>query len=531
MSLAGFIAPTRAQNIDPDEYDHAIDLVDTTKPVVSQTPSTFDVQPSTEHLARKGSKSSLNPKQTKGTLREELARRKYAKYQEHIYNEGEGAGDVSNGENSDRDAGADREGKKSNTSAREGRFRDRIPFRAKKPPKVRKQQDYEVDILYENQRGSFFCGIPLYSSKSLLNFDPSPWQTADFKDSPVNITNAQVPDPTWAWAWRSWYVDMSHDVDEEGWEYSFSFRQGFSWHGAHPWFHSFVRRRRWLRKRVKRHPYTPHGVKGSMKNAHMLNADYFTIHATRDRSRASSVEGTVTNRSSYISSNYGESDTDQDDVEITNIADLMRLLKKATVDRAKVEAIKNFLEHGGDELVYLPDRMDEILGMFYYQTSRRELLSEMQDICKARTEQSDETDGQDDADQEEKKRWTEGLLKAVQAADDHVKDLEFWSDVKAVKGKATPGLVQEEDQNGKSGRRGLQVSTETEDNEDSRSHITENEIKGIPESARVDRAPGINWDLHENESYEPRQSTQKENGQGKGKGKEKAKEITNLDGP
>jgi hypothetical protein len=40
-------------------------------------------------------------------------------------------------------------------------------------------------------------------------------------------------------------------VDEEGWEYSFFFR-GFVWHGTSPWFHSFVRRRRWIRLRRRR---------------------------------------------------------------------------------------------------------------------------------------------------------------------------------------------------------------------------------------------------------------------------------------
>ena len=525
MSLAGFIAPPRAQAIAPDEYDHAIDLVDTTKPTVSQTPSTTNVQTSADVLTGKGSKSSIAPRQTIGTLREELARRKYAKYQEKRYEESEEAHDLSNGEASGEDAGTAKDNTKKKDTTREGRLRDRVPFRSKKPARARKQQqEYEVDILYENQRGSFFCGIPLYSSRSLLNFDPSPWQTADFQDSPVNITNAQVPDPTWAWAWRSWYVDMSHDVDEEGWEYSFSFRQGFSWHGAHPWFHSFVRRRRWLRKRVKIHPHAPHGAKGSMKNAHMLNADYFTIHATRDRSRASSVDGTVTNRSSNVSTNLVDSDTGEDDGEIAHITDLMRRLRKATVDRTKVEVIKNFLEHGGDELVYLPDQMDEIMGLFYYQTSRRQLLLEMQSICKAKTEFHNEPERQQERDEEDK-RMADNVLKAIQAVDEHIKDLEFWSDVKAVQGKATPGLLEEENQNGNSGQRRLHVSTETDDNEDSDSHITENEIKGIPESASVDQAPGINWDFRENDSYEPSRPTEK------GKGKEKAKEILNLDGP
>jgi hypothetical protein len=110
---------------------------------------------------------------------------------------------------------------------------------------------FEIDILYENQRGSFFFGLPMFSHNSLLNLDPAPWSNAVFKDSPVDVITAQVPNPSWAWAWNSWYVDMSGDVDEEGWSYSFAFSPKFSWHGTHVWFNSNVRRRRWLRKRVK----------------------------------------------------------------------------------------------------------------------------------------------------------------------------------------------------------------------------------------------------------------------------------------
>jgi hypothetical protein len=86
--------------------------------------------------------------------------------------------------------------------------------------------DAHIDVLYENQRGWFVFGIPLFSSKALWNFriDPAPWVDAQCKPSAVNITNAQVPDPSWAWDWKSWYVDMSLDVDEEGWQYSLLFK-------------------------------------------------------------------------------------------------------------------------------------------------------------------------------------------------------------------------------------------------------------------------------------------------------------------
>ena len=69
---------------------------------------------------------------------------------------------------------------------------------------------------------------------------------------------------------------MTDDVDEEGWMYSLSFARKFSWHGTHPWFHSAVRRRRWLRQRVKI-DFTNHQAE---IQAHEMAQDYFTIHST-----------------------------------------------------------------------------------------------------------------------------------------------------------------------------------------------------------------------------------------------------------
>jgi hypothetical protein len=76
------------------------------------------------------------------------------------------------------------------------------------PPPPPKTPDAHIDVLYENQRGWFVFGIPLFSSKALWNFrvDPAPWVDSKFRPSAVNITNAQVPDPSWMWDWKSWYV-------------------------------------------------------------------------------------------------------------------------------------------------------------------------------------------------------------------------------------------------------------------------------------------------------------------------------------
>lgn len=201
-----------------------------------------------------------------------------------------------------------------------------------------------IDVLFENQRGWFVFGIPLFSSKALWNFriDPAPWVDAKFKPSAVNITNAQVPDPSWVWDWKSWYVDMSLDVDEEGWQYSLLFK-GSPWHGNHPWFHSFVRRRRWLRRRVKQK--IPPKTKESQRER--LFGETFSIGTTLARSTTIG-----TGALSALDSTQGSLDE-----EIRDIATLLRKLKAAAIDREKIIIVHKFLDDGGEELHYLAEQV------------------------------------------------------------------------------------------------------------------------------------------------------------------------------
>ncbi len=498
MSISGLAAASQTSTHAADQFNHAIKLIDTTKPPVELDGG------AEESVALVSTNTPLGRGGTKGTLREELARRKYAKWQEDKTKNGEDAAALSDEDSKDS---------KDGVTVRTGRLRDKIPFRSRKGRAISKEEGgYTVDILYENQRGAFLCGIPLYSSKSLLNFDPGPWQTSTFTDSAVNITNAQVPDPSWAWAWRSWYVDMSHDVDEEGWEYSFSFKEGFAWHGSHPWFHSFVRRRRWLRKRVKIHPVKTSGKRGGVKDAHMLNADYFTIHAKRDPSRESSVDRTTNHRSSYFSNagNYRDnSDSDVEVGEISNIAALMTVLRRARVDREKIAAVKNFLEHGGDELYYLGDRISDIMAVLIYQTSRQHLQAYLRQLF----EDANTRDGHEGGKQSEleaQKRKTDNLRKAVDAADEHVNDLEYWSDLRAKTTNSNPTRT--------SADRASYPTAEDVGNLEKKageeSAEVENEIKGIPEDAGLSEEPGINWGTSGDAVHSTALGTQE-----KGKGK------------
>ncbi|KAI4141911.1 MAG: hypothetical protein L6R39_005142 [Caloplaca ligustica] len=476
---------TRTHTNSADEYDHSIKLLDTTKPKADPAQISADDVPGSSGV-------SLTRRWTRGTLRKELAKRKYAKWQE---DKSQSLGDP---EQSDADPDQTRgeEQPPSAVTARDtgglvSRLNRKRAAGANKEgdsPKEARSQVSIIDVLYENQRGWFLFGMPLYSANSLLNFDPAPWQNSTFQDSPVNITNAQVPDPSWKWAWKNWYVDMSHDVDEEGWEYSFSFQPRFAWHGSHPWFHSFARRRRWLRKRVKLHPSRIAGGKGAMKEGHLLNADYFTIHgAKRDRSPDSSAAETSANRSSYLGYDgpHESDDSEQGLNDIPNVIALLAVLKKATVDREKIVALRTFLAQGGEELHYLADNMGEIMGLMIYQTSRQQLLDQLLESLDKTKDRQASAGNETDVDRESLQRNLASLSKAIDVARAYLDGLDYWRDAS---------------DNNRRGKSPLTVDPAFGNNdmdwpEETKAHIqganTDNEIRGIPKDADVDVAPSL----------------------------------------
>ncbi|KAF2812373.1 uncharacterized protein BDZ99DRAFT_265612 [Mytilinidion resinicola] len=295
------------------------------------------------------------------------------------------------------------------------------------PEELSAEQSH-VDILYENQRGWFIFGIPLFSSKALgnLRIDQSPWVNSRFEPSVVNITNAQVPDPSWTWEWKTWYVDMSHDVDEEGWQYSFYFRK-FAWHGNHPWFHSFVRRRRWLRKRVKRK--LPPKTKD---NRERLFGDTFSIGTTLAR--------TTTGRPTSLDAR-GTPIEESVDEEIRDMPTLMSTLKKAPIDREKIVAVKRFINDSGEDLIYLAENMPAIMSMLIFQNSRRQLLTSLMRTFDAASAHREEHKQHEKPEDEVEGRRIDNLLKAVKAADDECKALEYWSDIRGIieKGETVGG--------------------------------------------------------------------------------------------
>lgn len=421
-----------------DIYDHAISLVDTTAPVSQSRTRTRSPSPESSNLARKV---------TKGSVRERIARRKYAKWRQERY--------ASKTNSLKNDEGIDEEGAEHATvddsaqHSAQASDSEAINFAHQQKHKhngdqknIDKKKDHrhhehkhqeEVDILYENQRGMFFCGIPLYSHSSLLQFDPSPWVTKDLKDSAVNITNAQVPDPSWVWAWKNWYVDMSYDVDEEGWQYSFMFGNRFGWHGSHPWFHSFARRRRWLRKRVKVQNEATIDKGRTMGAAHHLNTDYFTIHPKRDPSPVSALDSTVQTArpSSYISHKSTEPGSEIPE-DITSAGGLLKALRLASVDREKIDLVKKFVHHGGEELAYLKNLIPEVMSLLVFQNSKKQLLVFLKDTANDAQKHRDEHEAEDKPEGDTEKQRIDNILAAIDAADKQIHGLEYWSDRKNV---------------------------------------------------------------------------------------------------
>lgn len=294
-----------------------------------------------------------------------------------------------------------------------------------------------IDVLWENQRGWFFFGMPLFSSQSLLNFDPPAWLNGYGKPSAVNITNAQVPDPGWQWDWHTWYVDMSVDVDEEGWQYSFMFQNTFPWHGTHPWVHSFVRRRRWIRRRVrKRRKQEQLEEKHGVPEPHKFNQDYFTIHAATPIGKSAEDKGypaskTFTNSQHASTSVIKGEDEDTDD-EVENISILLRRLRRSTVDRDKVNLVLQFIDQGGEDVFHLADEIPNILSLFLYQHSRRRLLSSMLRKMSAASDHREEHQRREAPEFKNEKRKIDDLLRAVKVTEKEVQRLEFWSDVRGI---------------------------------------------------------------------------------------------------
>ncbi|KAH8697065.1 hypothetical protein BGW36DRAFT_461109 [Talaromyces proteolyticus] len=395
---------------------------------------------------------------TKSSVKSELAKRKYAKWQRERLDMPDSAGLKRNSTRySLTDNQSDSRSAVQDTEDSRERQNPNLELLNVVPTQTRSvdldaKPASELDILYENQRGWFFFGIPFYSDRSLLQFDPSAWVTKDYNDSPVDITNAQVPDPSWEWAWQTWFVDMSDDVDEEGWQYSISFGMKWGWHGTHPWFHSWVRRRRWVRLRTKKKHMRgrARADETGWELAHRLNEDYFTIHSQNVMSREPSLLADPT--ISSPANNRQSVGTSLDGLVIEDIEDiptLLQALKDAIIDRERVEILKKFLAQGGEELFYLAEQVPEILSLFVFQTSRWQFLNLIQDSIDQESSENTSPSKSDDKEIEARRRRRNNLSKTLDAINKEISGYEVFDITKEAQVgsggsfKSSPGKARE----------------------------------------------------------------------------------------
>lgn len=198
-------------------------------------------------------------------------------------------------------------------------------------------------------------------------------------------------------------------MDEFGWEYSFAFSGRFSWHGP-TWWNSFVRRRAWTRKRIKKRP------EDLSADPHMLNADYFNVLPASDRHRLSKASmGSLGNSGAGSRAPSMAQVSEPEKRDIDDIDTLMHTLRLARIDREKLEAVENYLEHATD-LPKLQHEMHDIMSIFVFQASRRRLLAHLMQLYDSAAAQRPDD--------------RQALRAAVEHADEEVRRLAYWSDVK-----------------------------------------------------------------------------------------------------
>lgn len=218
--------------------------------------------------------------------------------------------------------------------------------------------------------------------------------------------------------WSDWHINQQEGVDDGGWEYSFAFSKKFRWHGA-KWYNSFVRRRAWTRKRAKKKE------EDISADPHMLNGDYFTVRPASERMSCRSQQSLASSRApSKGSLAYTSSvETEQVKPDIEDLEMLLQTLRFSRIDREKIEAAENYLENALD-LPNLHESMHEIMSLFVFQASRRLLLSHLMALY------DDTNEALERKDASHLRERKDALKAALTHADEEVRKLAYWSDVK-----------------------------------------------------------------------------------------------------
>lgn len=109
--------------------------------------------------------------------------------------------------------------------------------------------------------------------------------------------------------------------------------------------------------------------------------------------------------------------------DVEDLETLLDTLRFSRIDREKLEATENYLENALD-LSNLQQEMHEIMSLFIFQASRRLLLSHLMTIY------DDTNKALEQSDTPELRGRRDALKAALKHADEEVRKLAYWSDVK-----------------------------------------------------------------------------------------------------
>ncbi len=94
-----------------------------------------------------------------------------------------------------------------------------------------------------------------------------------------------------------------------------------------------------------------------MKDAHKLNADYFTIQASVQGRSLGMASAPSTVKASSFNLQRLVGTTDEDYGDIDDLPTLIQRLKKSEVDREKMNLVLQYIEQGRQDVYYLADEV------------------------------------------------------------------------------------------------------------------------------------------------------------------------------
>ena len=219
-------------------------------------------------------------------------------------------------------------------------------------------EEFKLEYQVESERGFLVMGSRVFASAALLPMDPAHFSSLTGESLGQYLTEYEIPDNSWVWLWSRWYVDMTADVDDHGWCYSWRFRSRH-WRGHHRFFRSFVRQRLWKRPMIKRSALAKlldEMDRKRLRNLALLNESNERPHSNEEAMKSNESLQAEPSPESMIS----------------------ELLQPCRNDREKIDTILEYLGNSQDNA---PSK-DYLMGKLSFPISQKVLAQKIEELNK-----------------------------------------------------------------------------------------------------------------------------------------------------